>query len=662
MSPFRALLIRVVSKAGSGVLVAALMTAATGALAQSAHTNAATTVAPSGDTLAVRLARSAREADEAAAELRRIADREDMVRIRMRDGAFLNATLLFQKGQPRVSLPTILIFFPYNIDEVMKWPFVRLFISHGYAVAAVTTRGRYFSDGVYTFLGGVGRDSNDTINWLASQGWSNGKVGAYGCSSSAEEQHKMNAMLNPHFAAAVLMSSGAGIGKVGPYNEMGSFYRGGAVQNLWFTWYPTAGYRFKPQFPGNLSRAEMLRLAPFWKIEPNVAPQPISLDDPVLRTLPENRILARMQALPSDLDDFINRLPNDPRWDAVEFGREGDRNGAPALYINAWYDHSVQANLAMYEYQRSNAATAAARDNAFVIVAPTEHCLQATATERTVVGERDMGDARFDYESFILRWYDRWLKGVDNGIEHEPRVRAYLMGRNRWRTYDTWPPRQTRPVTYYLDSGGNANTRKGDGRLTTTVPTRAGTDRYIYDPMDPRPSRGGQAFPWETSGAVDQSDIEMRQDCLVYTTPPLREAIEVTGAIQATLYLSSDAKDTDLMVKLVDVHPDGRAFNLDETVLRVRWREGYAQPVFMRPGAVYEVSLPPLVTSNAFLPGHRIRVEVSSSAFPMLERNLNTGGNNFDEAFGVVAHNTIHHSREHRSRIVLPLSKYTGGK
>ena len=594
------------------------------------------------------------------ARIQRSADREDMVRITMRDGTRLSGSLLFPKGKPRSNFPTVLIFFPYDVDGLMKWENVNFMfpslLANGYAIAIVNERGRNFSEGTYTFLGSVGKDSSDTIDWLAKQPWSNGKVGALGCSSSSEEQNKMNAMQNPHFAAAVPISPGAGIGKVGPYNEMGSFYRGGVVENLWYTWYPVEGYKYRPSFSSGLSREELLRLKPYWTLAPNVAPN-VSLDDAAMWTLPENQILSRLQAMPSDLDDFINRLPNDPRWNEVDFGKEGERNGAPALYINAWYDHSIEANLAMYEYQRKNAANSTARNNTFMIVAPTVHCKQTSATEHTEVGERDMGDARLGYATFIQRWYDHWLKGIDNGVEREPRVRAYLMGKNEWRSYETWPPPEAHLITYFLDSDGTANTSKGNGRLTMMAPKRAGVDTYAYDPSNPRPSKGGQAFPTDRAGAVDQAQIEMRPDVLVYTTPPLNETLEVTGDIPVTLYLSSDVKDTDLMVKLVDVYPDGRAYNLDEGVQRVRWRDSYEKPVFMERDKVYKVAVPPLVTSNAFLPGHRIRIEVSSSSFPMLERNLNTGGNNFDEKEGVIAHNVIHHAPHYPSAIILPVAR-----
>jgi hypothetical protein len=589
-------------------------------------------------------------------------DREDMVRIPMRDGIRLNGSLFFPKNRPRENLPTILTFYPYLINAASAEN--RVFLENGYALAYVNVRGRYFSEGTFTYLGGSGPDSYDTIDWLSKQTWSNGKVGALGCSSSAEEQHRMNAMHHAAFAAAVPRSSGAGIGRVGPYNEMGNHFRGGVFQNFWFSWYHGAGYKYKPSFPPELTREQMLRLARNWNNEPQTIAR-VGFDS-VIRTLPIARIPRDIGSAPSDLDDFLTWPLNDPRWKTIEFGNEGDRNGAPALYINAWYDVSTGPNLAMFEYQTRNAATELARKNTFMIIAPTIHCqMGRVESEHTIVGERDMGDARFDYTGFILRWYDRWLKGVDNGIEREPRVRVYNMGANQWRTYDAWPPPMARQVTYYLDSNGGANTAAGNGRLVPTRPKTDAKDAYTYNPLDPTPSVGGQVccFNAAVPGSFDQSKVQARPDVLVYTSEPLAAPMDVTGPIAVTLYLSSDVRDTDVIVKLVDVAPDGKAYNLDEQALRVRWREGYDTPVFMEPGRVYKVAIPPLVTSNTFLTGHRVRVSIASSSFPVYERNLNTGGPNTTEKDAVVAHNVIHHGPSHPSAIVLTMvPSAAGGK
>lgn len=587
------------------------------------------------------------------------ADREDMVMMPMRDGVRLYALILFPKGQARQNLPAVLLRNPYLTDIMINGfaEYVASFLANGYAVVFQNERGRYFSEGTYTYMIGSGKDGYDTVKWLTQQPWSNGKVGTLGCSSSAEEQHKLLGAGPPGLAAAVPMGSGAGIGKVGPYNEMGNFYRGGAVQMLWFSWYYSAGFKYRPLFPPNLSREQMLKLVRFWNLEPEHIP-PSGIDKSIW-TLPVNQIMDKMGSVPSDLDDFINRLPNDPRWKDIEFGGEGDRAAAPVLMINSWYDISIGPNVAMYEYQSANAANETARNNMFMVIAPTTHCAEGKVeTEHTIVGQRDMGDARFDYLGLVQKWFDHFLKGADNGVTSQPKVRAYLMGANQWRTYDTWPPKEARYIAYFLDSDGRANTAYGDGRLSTSKPDQARSDSFIYDPLRPVPSLGGSICcfsPNFEGGAFDQSGTEMRSDVLVYSTAPLADTIEIAGPVKVSLYLSSDRKDTDLTVKLLDVYPDGKAYNLDETIQRVRWREGWDKPVFMEPGHVYRVDVGPLVTSNAFLPGHRIRIEVSSSNFPRFERNLNTAGNNFDEKDGLVARNVIHHGPTYPSVVVLPI-------
>ena len=602
---------------------------------------------------------------DAVAYIAAHADRDDMVMMPMRDGVRLYALILFPKDQPRHDLPAVVLRNPYLTEGMVNGfaEYAASLLKNGYAVVFQNERGRYFSEGTYTYLVGSGKDGFDTVEWITKQPWSNGKVGALGCSSSAEEQHKLTGTQAPGLAATVPMGSGAGIGHVGPYNEMGNFYRGGAVQLLWFSWYYGAGYTYRPLFPSSLTRDQMLRIKKFWNLEPELLASTPSGIDTMISTLPLNAIMSRMGAMPSDLDDFATRLPNDPRWKDVDFGGEGDRASAPMLMINSWYDVSIGPNVAMYEYQAKNAATATARDNMFMVVAPTTHCQEGRVeTEHTIVGQRDMGDARFDYVGLVQQWYDHWLKGADNGVTAQPKVRAYMMGANQWRSYDSWPPKTAQPVTYYLDSDGHANSRLGDGRLSTTRPAHTGSDTFVYDPLRPVPSLGGSVCcfsPAFVGGAFDQAAIETRSDVLVYSTPPLTRPVELAGPVRVSVYLSSDRRDTDLAVKLIDVDADGKAYNLDESIQRVRWRDGWDSPAFMTPGHVYKVEVGPLVTSNAFAAGHRIRVEITSSNFPRFERNLNTGGNNYDEKDPLVAHNVIHHSPEYPSSIVLPVVNAT---
>jgi hypothetical protein len=242
-----------------------------------------------------------------------------------------------------------------------------------------------------------------------------------------------------------------------------------------------------------------------------------------------------------------------------------------------------------------------------------------------------------------------------------PKVRYFTMGLNKWQTAETWPPEGARPLTFFLSSGGRANTLNGDGTLTDAAPAADAPDNFVFDPMNPVPSFGGNVCCTGnavTGGAFDQRIMEARGDILVYTTEPFKEGTEVSGPIDVTLYVSSDAKDTDFTVKVIDVDPNGPAYNLDETIQRARYREGYEKPaVWMERGKVYKIALQPMTTSNYFPAGHRLRIEVSSSNFPRFDRNLNTGGNNYEEAKGTVAHNAIHHSREYPSQITISVVK-----
>ena len=259
----------------------------------------------------------------------------------------------------------------------------------------------------------------------------------------------------------------------------------------------------------------------------------------------------------------------------------------------------------------------------------------------------------------MFGFFDYYLKdGKGDFVSETPRVQYYTMGRNEWASSDGWPPETARPQTFYLVSDGAANSVFGDGRLAVELPQSPGSDTYTYDPMNPVPALGGGVCCNKDAalgGSYDQREIEARADVLVYTSGPLSRDTEVTGSVRATLFVSSDAKDTDFTVKLVDVHPDGTAWNVDDTIFRARYREGYDKEVLMRDGEIYELNPTPMSTSYEFKQGHRIRVEIASAKFPQYMRNLNTGGNNYDETEAVIAHNTIHYSAEHPTRIVLPV-------
>jgi putative CocE/NonD family hydrolase len=358
---------------------------------------------------------------------------------------------------------------------------------------------------------------------------------------------------------------------------------------------------------------------------------------------------------------MIYRAPNDPAWYKGGLFNDDMKINVPGLWFMSWYDVSVGPNLATYNYVRRTADPAVANQQ-YAVIAPTLHCSYKRATENTIVGERSVGDARLDYDALTYGWFDFFLKGEKNGLlDTLPKVRYYTMGMNKWQTSDTWPPRNSEGMTFYLSSEGKANTKDGNGVLTTKPPATDKFDTFTYDPMHPVDSHGGNVCCQGNAlsgGALDQSEMENRPDILVYTTEPFKEGTELSGPIDATIYLSSDRKDTDVTVKIIDVGPDGKAYNLDETIQRVRYREGYDKPpVFMENGKVYKVALQPMTTSNWFAPGHRIRIEVSSSNFPRFDRNMNTGGNNYDETTGLVAKNSIHHSKDYPSSIKITVVK-----
>jgi hypothetical protein len=280
-------------------------------------------------------------------------------------------------------------------------------------------------------------------------------------------------------------------------------------------------------------------------------------------------------------------------------------------------------------------------------------------TKDTVVGQLSVGDARFDYTSLFVKWFDHWLKNEITDVAQRSKIQSYLLGKNEWRFYDQWPIEGESDLVLYLDSNGDANSALGDGRLVLYPVTKNGFDSFVYDPSRPVPTRGGSICCTDIDGLVggsfDQSSIEMRRDVLVYTSEPLEKGLNVTGTVEVQLFISSTAPDTDVTVKLLDVWPDGRAFNLDDTIHRMRFRNGFEEEELMQPGAVYSVYPGPLVTSNFFKKGHRIRIEISSSNFPRYGRNLNTGGNGFDEVEWEIAHNSVHHARTYQSRIILPI-------
>jgi uncharacterized protein len=606
-------------------------------------------------------------------ELESIATIDRKVMVPMSDGKRM-ATDIYRPKDRSKKYPIILVRTPYNFNfwdvenGVPRDMTAELeAVKRGYAYVEMNERGHFFSEGNYDILGAPLSDGSDALTWMASQSWANGKVGTIGCSSTAEWQLGVAALGNPAFTPMIPQGFGAGVGRVGSYYEQGNWYRGGAVQMLFIAWLSGEQNQVRPLFPTTASQQDLILVSKRFDLAEHAPPVDWSKS---LRHLPETDIIkaaggpkgifADPMPVPTE-GAMITRTPNHPAWYRGGLWHDDKPINIPGLWFMSWYDVSIGPNLAAYNFVRRTARPDVA-DKQYAVIAPTLHCAYKSATEHTVVGERDLGDARLDYDALTYGWFDHFLKGEDNKIlEKTPKVRYYTMGLNKWQTSDTWPPEGSQPFTLYLSSAGKANSRFGDGTLNEQQASEDRPDSFVYDPMSPVPSFGGNVCCTGnavTGGAFDQRDMEARNDILVYSTEPLKEGVEVSGPVEPTLYVSSDVKDTDITVKLIDVLPDGTAYNLDETIQRLRYREGYDKPpVWMKAGEVYKVTLQPMTTSNYFPAGHRIRLEVSSSNFPRFDRNMNTGGKNYDETTGVVAHNSIHHSQKFASKIVLTVVK-----
>ncbi len=607
------------------------------------------------------------------AELQSIAVVERKLLIPMRDGVRL-ATDVYRPKNAGGPVPIVFSKTPYNFNfwDVKNgvpadMTTALAAVKRGYAYVVQNERGHFFSEGNYDILGPPTTDGVDTLEWMKSQPWSNGKVGTTGCSSTAEWQMAVAAQGHPAFAAMNVQGFGAGVGRVGPYYEQGNWYRGGAVQMLFIAWLYGEQNQVRPMFPPDTSREDLIRASKSF----DLAQQLPSVDwDKALRHLPVQDIYKAIDgprgifadAMPVPTGGrMIQRAPNDPAWYKGGLWHDNMKLDVPGLWFISWYDVSAGPNLEMFNHVRRNAKGDIANQQ-WAVIAPVVHCAFTRATENTIVGERSMGDARLDYNEVVYGFFDKFLKGdKDTRIDKLPKVTYFTMGSNKWQTSQTWPPTGAAPMTFYLSSGGKANTLNGDGTLVAAPPAVNKPDTFVYDPMNPVPSYGGNVCCTGNAvqaGSFDQRKMEARADILVFTSEPFKEGLELSGPITPTLYVSSDAKDTDFTVKVIDVDPQGRAFNLDESIQRMRYRLGYDKGLaWMEKNEIYKVTLQPLNTSNYFKPGHRLRVEVSSSNFPRFDRNLNTGGNNYDESSGVIARNTLHHSVKYPSSVVVTVVK-----
>ena len=516
--------------------------------------------------------------------------------------------------------------------------------STGYAVVVQDVRGRYLSDGeFYTFVNEID-DGYDSVEWVASQPWCNGRVGMYGISYHGATQW-LAAKARPPSLVTIAPGMTAS-----DYHE-GWAWQGGAFE-LGFNLSWAIGSLASANW-ANLSRRLGLPAARLDDIIDAKDDLTAGYEHLPMRDLPD---------LQGDLApyyyDWLAHPEYDDYWKRVCIEESHSQIGVPAFNFGGWYDIFLGGTIRNFVGMRKHGATAEGRRGQRLVIGPWVHTWSPT----NVSGEFNFGtrasSLALDLQGSVLRYHDYWLKGEDNGVMDEKPVRIFVMGEDVWRYEDDWPLSRAEEVRYYLHSRGKANTLNGDGWLSPESPGAEPPDVYLYNPIDPVPTRGGGLCcdpAFAASGAYDNRCVEARPDVLVYSTPPLDVDTEVTGPVTVTLHATSSAPDTDFTAKLLDVEPCGYARNLTDGIIRARYRRPRQPASLVEPGSVYEYSLDLWATSNLFKKGHRIRLEISSSNFPRFDRNTNTGEPIGGDSGFVSALQTVHHSAGHPSHVTLPV-------
>lgn len=572
---------------------------------------------------------------------------EKNLSVGMRDGVTLKTDLY----RPVVDspVPAVVLRLPYNKEQP-----VLLFLAGdilrvaqaGYAVVVQDCRGTYASEGRFSPYFQEAADGADTIAWAAAQPWCSGAVGMMGASYYGATQWLAAGECPPALKAIAPFIT------TDQYHDKWT-YQGGAFQLGFVLQWATAtfavGEVVRRVRRGEASAADLgAAIAAANNVAHDYAHVPLT-DWPALAELAPY------------VRDWLAHPAYDDYWKATAPCERYARITAPALNFGGWYDLFLGGTLANYTGMKARGGSAQARRHQRLVIGPWVHGYNGG-----VYPERNFGllahDGVADVTAMQIRWFDHWLKGLDNGVPADKPVRLFIMGRDAWRDEDDWPLPDTRYERWFLHSGGHANALHGDGTLSTTPPADEPADHYFYDPHSPVPTVGGATFlPGlfiaANAGPRDQREVEARPDVLCYTSEPLMRDTEVTGPVALKLYVKSSAQDTDFTGKLIDVHPDGRAMLLTDGILRARYRESLSAPKLMNPGEIGELTLDLVATANLFRAGHRIRVEVSSSNFPRFDRNPNNGGviAEATAADFVIAHNSVLHDAAHASHLVLPV-------
>ncbi len=555
---------------------------------------------------------------------------DNRVPIPMRDGVSLYADVYRPVGNARH--PVIVSRTPYSTERFPSAYEAGVYFSRrGYVYLFQDVRGRHESDGRWEPFFDDERDGYDTVEWAARQPWSNGKVGMQGGSYLGQNQWRAAQSAPPS-----LVTIFPSVASTSIYHDWITL-NGAWRLSFNFGWGPVRQESRIMQNPG-AHTVDGLHAIHY---------------DEVQRHLPLNAMQQRVGRRAKFYDDWLANPDYNAYWKPLNVEETFAKVAVPVHTFGGWFDIFSQGTLRGYVGMSQKGATERIRRGSNIVIGAWGH----GSTQKT--GDIDFGPAAHVNEHALqLRWYDYWLKGIDNGLAAEPPVKLFVMGRNEWVLENEYPLARTEYRPFYFGSGGKANSDRGDGRLTWQKPAGSSpADRFRYDPNDPVPSLGGNnccGTP-TPAGPRDQRPIERRPDVLVYTSEPMAEEIEVTGPVKVVLHASSDAPDTDFVAKLVDVHPDGTSYNMAEGIVRARYRESVAAPTPLTPGKVYRFEIDMVGTSVVFLRGHRIRVHVTSSHFPQFDRNPNTGAR-----FGAtremrVAEQTIVHDADHPSHILLPV-------
>jgi len=561
---------------------------------------------------------------------------ERKVEIPLRDGVKLRATLVRPDAPGR--FPAIVYRTPYSQEKyAAESEFPIKAARRGYLVFLVDVRGRYTSDGEFEAYRNEKRDGYDVIEWAAAHPRSDGRVGSYGASYPGFVQWLALSEAPPHYTTAVPSMT--------PTSSHHFFFQGGAFNLTWFDW-------FMPLIVPDLRRRAGDESGP-WDYEAAYAAWlPVRRDYYMQRPLIAPPLLRRWAPY---YYEWVEHPDDSDWWRFADVERDFGRMRAPVYLVTGWYDNNYGPVGATrgFNGMRTQAATPEAREHTKLIIGPWTH--SSIRVSNTRYGAIDFGpNAGLDFDAFLLRWFDARLKGIDDGIDAQPPVRLFVMGDDVWRSENEWPLARAQSRSWYLRSEGDAIGTAGHGRLAAESPSLGEpADRYRFDPRNPIWDE-----QFETAGALDQASFESRDDVLVYTTEPLEADLEVTGEMVAELFVSIDRPDTDLAVRVTDVHPDGTSYAIDGPeagYLRLRYREGFDHQVLMEPGQIVRVRIGDMLTSNVFKRGHRIRLQVTSSRAPHFDPNPNTGTEIATEARLQTVAVTIHHDASHPSRLILPI-------